>query len=69
MIWNKISDTKVNLWDILTYKQAKIKFKIKNPLKNLLSIINALDTSHPNYRTVLLNQNVSKFNDFNRKTT
>ena len=25
--WNKISDAKVNLWDILTYKQAKIKFK------------------------------------------
>ena len=38
-------------------------------MENLLSIINALDTSHPNHGTVLLNQNVSKFIDFNRKTT
>ena len=37
-------------------------------MKNLLSIINALDTSHPNHRTVLLHQNVSKFIDFNRKS-
>ena len=28
LIWNKIIDDELNLWGILTYKQAKTKFKI-----------------------------------------